>query len=283
MQNKKTRNKLAGDELTDSKLTGGKSAWKEIIGDNVKGNELAGDGSIGNRLTRNGLLGNGLTESELMGDRLTEDEVIRYENTGISFGGKKIISGFSLRVLKGKKILLRGKSGIGKSTLFKMLLGFEMPSEGSLYYRGKPVNAQVAWQIRREVSYVSQDVDLGEGPVKDLLDEIFSYHPNREKRNPEKLNALMREFELEQDIPEKNFENLSGGEKQRIGILIALLLERDIFLLDEATSALDSELKKKVVDHFLKHKAWTLFIISHDREWERDEVEIVEIGKDSSG
>lgn len=90
----------------------------------------------------------------------------------------------------------------------------------------------------------------------------------------------MKEFELEKDTLGKNFENLSGGEKQRLGILIALMLGRDIFLLDEATSALDSELKKRVVDHFLKHEDWTLFVISHDKEWERDEVEILEIGKD---
>ena len=212
-----------------------------------------------------------------------QEEIIKYENIGKFFGSKKVISDFSIRILRGRKILLRGKSGTGKSTLFKMLLGFEKPSEGSLYYRGKPVNSQVAWEIRKEVSYVSQDTDLGEGPVKDLLDEIFTYLPNREKRSPEKLNTLMKEFELEKDILNKNFENLSGGEKQRIGILIALMLGRDIFLLDEATSALDSELKKRVVDHFLKHEDWTLFVISHDKEWERDEVEIVEIleiGKD---
>ena len=209
-----------------------------------------------------------------------QEEIIKYENIGKFFGSKKVISDFSIRILRGRKILLRGKSGTGKSTLFKMLLGFEKPSEGSLYYRGKPVNSQVAWEIRKEVSYVSQDTDLGQGPVKDLLDEIFTYLPNREKRSPEKLNTLMKEFELEKDILNKNFEKLSGGEKQRIGILIALMLGRDIFLLDEATSALDSELKKRVVDHFLKHEDWTLFVISHDKEWERDEVEIVEIGKD---
>lgn len=212
-----------------------------------------------------------------------QEEIIKYENIGKFFGSKKVISDFSIRILRGRKILLRGKSGTGKSTLFKMLLGFEKPSEGSLYYRGKPVNSQVAWEIRKEVSYVSQDTDLGQGPVKDLLDEIFTYLPNREKRSPEKLNTLMKEFELEKDTLNKNFENLSGGEKQRIGILIALMLGRDIFLLDEATSALDSELKKRVVDHFLKHEDWTLFVISHDKEWERDEVEIVEIleiGKD---
>lgn len=209
-----------------------------------------------------------------------QEEIIKYENIGKFFGSKKVISDFSIRILRGRKILLRGKSGTGKSTLFKMLLGFEKPSEGSLYYRGKPVNSQVAWEIRKEVSYVSQDTDLGQGPVKDLLDEIFTYLPNREKRSPEKLNTLMKEFELEKDTLDKNFENLSGGEKQRIGILIALMLGRDIFLLDEATSALDSELKKRVVDHFLKHEDWTLFVISHDKEWERDEIEIVEIGKD---
>ncbi len=70
-----------------------------------------------------------------------------------------------------------------------MLLGFEKPSEGSLYYREKPVNVQVAWEVRREISYVSQDADLGEGTVGNLLDEIFSYRPNREKRNPEKFEA----------------------------------------------------------------------------------------------
>jgi len=209
-----------------------------------------------------------------------QEEIIKYENIGKFFGSKKVISDFSIRILRGRKILLRGKSGTGKSTLFKMFMGFEKPSEGSLYYRGKPVNSQVAWEIRKEVSYVSQDTDLGQGPVKDLLDEIFTYLPNREKRSPEKLNTLMKEFELEKDTLNKNFENLSGGEKQRIGILIALMLGRNIFLLDEATSALDSELKKRVVDHFLKHEDWTLFVISHDKEWERDEVEIVEIGKD---
>jgi putative ABC transport system ATP-binding protein len=211
-----------------------------------------------------------------------QEEIIKFENVGKSFCSKKVILDFSIRILRGQKILLRGKSGTGKSTLFKMLMGFEKPSKGSLYYMEKSVNSQIAWEIRKEVSYVSQDTDLGQGPVKDLLDEILSYRPNREKKSHEKLNMLMKEFELEKDTLEKNFENLSGGEKQRIGILIALMLGRDIFLLDEATSALDSELKKRVVDHFINHKDWTLFVISHDKEWERDGVEIVEVEKDSS-
>lgn len=211
-----------------------------------------------------------------------QDEIIRYESAGISFGRKKVLSDFSLCIRRGKKVLMKGKSGTGKSTLIKILMGFEKLSEGSVYYRGKPLSPQVAWQVRKEVAYVSQDTDLGEGPVKTLLEEVNSYRPNREKMKPEKLHMFMNELELEKDILDKNFENLSGGEKQRIGILIALLLERDIFLLDEATSALDSGLKKKVADIFLKQAGWTLFIVSHDREWESKEVEIVEIGKNGT-
>ena len=83
----------------------------------------------------------------------------------------------------------------------------------------------------------------------------------------------MRELGLEDDILDKNFQELSGGEKQRIGILIALLLNRDIYLLDEVTSALDVNLKKTVADYFLARENWTLLVISHDREWECDWIE----------
>ncbi|MGB9926880.1 MAG: ABC transporter ATP-binding protein [Methanosarcina sp.] len=208
---------------------------------------------------------------------IRRDEIIRYENVEVSFKNKQVISSFSILILKGEKVLLRGKSGTGKSTLFKMLLGFEKPSKGAIYYKGSPLTPDLVWKIRKEVSYISQDTDLGEGSVKALLEEIFSFHPNRGKDNPEKLKGLMQELELEKEILEKYFENLSGGEKQRIGILVALMLGREIFLLDEATSALDSELKEKVVNYFLKNSNWTLFIISHDIEWEREGVKVVEI------
>ncbi|AKB25987.1 YbbL ABC transporter ATP-binding protein [Methanosarcina sp. MTP4] len=208
-----------------------------------------------------------------------QDEIIRYEGVGMTYNSKKVLSGFNLNIKRGQKILLKGKSGAGKSTLFKMLLGFEKPTDGALYYRNQPVDPSRVWEIRKEVAYVSQETDLGEGPVKVLLEEIFSYHPNRDKMDPKKLQVLMQDFELEEDTLDKNYEDLSGGEKQRIGILIALMLGREIFLLDEATSALDSELKEKVAEYFLKHGKWTLFIISHDREWEREEVKVVELKK----
>lgn len=205
------------------------------------------------------------------------NELIEYENIGISFENRKVLSGFNLIVKKNQKVLLRGKSGTGKTTLLKMLLGFTKPSEGTIYFRSRAIDSRTCWEARKEIAYVVQDTDLGEGKVKNLLDEIFSYRANKEKLDYGKLQAFMRELDLEDDILEKNFQELSGGEKQRIGILTALLLNRDIYLLDEVTSALDAKLKKKVADYFLAREDWTLLIISHDREWERDWMEIIDL------
>ncbi|WP_230669044.1 ABC transporter ATP-binding protein [Methanosarcina barkeri] len=182
-----------------------------------------------------------------------------------------------MTIKKNQKILLRGKSGTGKTTLLKILLGFTKPSEGTIYFRNRVIDSKTCWEARKEIAYIVQDTDLGEGKVKSLLDEIFSYRANKEKLDHEKLRAFIRELELEDDILEKNFQELSGGEKQRIGILIALLLNRNIYLLDEVTSALDAKLKKKIADYFLSREDWTLLIVSHDREWERDGMETINI------
>lgn len=214
---------------------------------------------------------------EPLNNELINNELIKYENIGISFGNRRVLSGFNLIVKKNQKILLRGKSGVGKTTLLKMLLGFTKPSEGTLYFRNRVIDSKTCWEARKEIAYVVQDTDLGEGKVKNLLDEIFSYRANKEKLDSEKLWTFMRELELEDDILEKNFQELSGGEKQRVGILIALLLNRNIYLLDEATSALDAKLKKKVADYFLAREDWTLVIVSHDKEWERDWMRIIDL------
>jgi putative ABC transport system ATP-binding protein len=205
------------------------------------------------------------------------NELVKYENIGISFNNRKVLSGFNLSVKKKQKVLLRGKSGVGKTTLLKMLLGFTKPVEGTLYFRNRVIDSRTCWEARKEIAYVVQDTDLGEGKVKNLLDEIFSYRANKEKLDQEKLRVFMHELELEGNILDKNFQELSGGEKQRIGILIALLLNRKIYLLDEVTSALDGNLKKKIADYFLAQEDWTLLVISHDKEWERDWIETIDL------
>ena len=107
------------------------------------------------------------------------NELIKYENIGISFENKRILSGFNLSIKKKQKVLLRGKSGIGKTTLLKMLLGFTKPAEGALYFQNHIIDSKTCWEARKKIAYVAQDTDLGEGKVKNLLNEIFSYKSNQ--------------------------------------------------------------------------------------------------------
>ena len=102
-------------------------------------------------------------------------ELIKYKNIGISFENKRILSGFNLSIKKKQKILLRGKSGAGKTTLLKMVLGFTKPAEGTLYFQTRILDSKTCWEARKKIAYVMQDTDLGEGKVRKLLNEVFSY------------------------------------------------------------------------------------------------------------
>lgn len=197
-------------------------------------------------------------------------ELIKYRDVGVSFNGSCLFSDFNLIINKGDKILLKGRSGTGKSTLLKILLGIIRTDEGDVYFRDRNVCSKTVWDIRKEIAYVSQDTDIGEGIVKDLVNDIFHYHNNHGMKYHNKRNSLLEYFELDKSLLYKRFEDLSGGEKQRICLIISILLGKDIFVLDEVTSALDPELKDKVVDYFLKNEDWTLFIVSHDDVWERE-------------
>lgn len=204
-------------------------------------------------------------------------EIIRYEGIDISYDGVKIISDFNLSITKGEKILVKGDSGTGKSTLMKLLLGFAQQSRGNLYFQEELVDENLVWEMRKKVAYVPQVLDIGKGNVDNFINVILSYQVNRTTLNYSRINYFLNLFNLKRDILNKDFEDLSGGEKQRIAIIISLLIDRYIYLLDEPTSALDFHLKKKIIDYFLENENLTVFIVSHDKEWVRDGVKVVDI------
>ena len=210
-------------------------------------------------------------------------EIIRMENVSVTvqekLKDKSIFSELTLSVNKGEKVLVKGRSGIGKTTIFRLILGFTKPSAGEIYFEGKRINPALSWDIRKRVAHISQDSDIGEGPVMSLFDEVFSYDSNQGKFDLSELEDLLSEFSLKEDILSKKFENLSGGEKQRIAIIISLLTKKDIFLLDEITSDLDIALKEKIVNFFLSHPEWTVIAISHDPEWEREGIRVIEFSR----
>lgn len=190
--------------------------------------------------------------------------MIKFSNISKSFSEKIILNGLSFEIGKNEKVIFSGKSGIGKSTIFKILLGFEKPDSGNIYFENQLVNEKNIWNIRSKIAYVSQDVDIGIGKVSALFDFTLNLKTNNNK-NINNISELLSTFGLNDDFLSKNIEELSGGEKQRIAIINSLILKRDIFLLDEITSSLDTDLKVKIIDYFMKNPNFTVLYISHDK------------------
>lgn len=202
--------------------------------------------------------------------------MIRYDDIHLDYAGKNIFSGFSLEVSENEKLLISGPSGCGKTSLFKILLGFTRISSGRVLYNDREVNARTIRAVRRNLFYLSQDIDFRNAPVNAVLDEVFSYEPNRGLvPMPANREHLMKMLDLGDDILRQDMQKLSGGERQRLGLLVCFLLNRPVWLLDEPTSSLDKKLRRKVVDYVMA-TGKTVLIVSHDDIWRKaDNLKIV--------
>ncbi len=194
------------------------------------------------------------------------NQMIQFKNVSKQFSVHFVLQNFSFEIQKAEKINITGRSGIGKTTIFKLLLGFVKPDKGEILFKGEVLNDKTIWDFRKRIVYISQDLNIGSGKVYQLFEETLSLKANAELKTEslKSLNELLIQFELNETILNKDIEDLSGGEKQRIAIINGLLLNRDIFLLDEITSALDKTLKQKVIDFFYLHPNFTVLSISHD-------------------
>lgn len=193
--------------------------------------------------------------------------MIRFEDIHLAFSGKRLFSGFNLEVPENQKLLISGPSGCGKTTLFKLLLGFEKVAAGRIFCGDLEVTASNIRAIRNRIFYLSQNIDFRNAPVGVVLEEIFTYEPNRAVQPGDSLRQdLMELLELDAEILRQNLPELSGGEKQRLGLLVGFMLNRPVWLLDEPTASLDEGLRKKVLDHVMA-AGKTILVISHDSIW----------------
>lgn len=196
--------------------------------------------------------------------------------------GRRVISDFNAEVYPGEKLLIYGPSGTGKTTLFRLLLGFVGPDEGTIAFEGTPVRGKYVWYVRSKTAYVPQVPDLGEGRTGDIVGELFDFKQNQSlKVTKKKLRDAFNRLGLPRTIMEDRFETLSGGEKQRVGFALALLLDREVLLLDEPTASLDGELKKEVI-HMTSSMNGdrTILVISHDEAWKNtDNFRVLEMRK----
>ena len=161
--------------------------------------------------------------------------------------------------------MLTGASGIGKSTLLRCILGFTIPESGEILVNGVPVDGETVWRLRTQVAYVPQEPELGEGTLRRWFEQPFSFKANSHlKDNLERLPRLLQRLSLPATLLEAEVARLSGGEKQRVVLISALLLEREVLLLDEPTSALDRENSLAVVSLLRSLEGLTILSISHD-------------------
>ena len=194
--------------------------------------------------------------------------MIRFENINLVFQDKRIFHDLDFHVRKNEKVVLTGRSGLGKSSVFGLILGFVRPGQGRVVFDGMPVDAKSVWQVRRRIAFVDQDVSLGQGRVRDWMDHVAGLRANTNADfSGEKVRTVFEKFSLESAILDKDVSRLSGGERQRVALVTAVLLDRSVFLLDEVTSGLDEALKKRVVDFFCDRPDWTVVAISHDKAW----------------
>ncbi|MCX7112813.1 MAG: ATP-binding cassette domain-containing protein [Proteobacteria bacterium] len=192
--------------------------------------------------------------------------LIQFDWVGVSIRGKAILTGISFALNAGDKAVFRGKSGAGKSTVLKTLMGL-YPFGGTVCFQGKPLDKAVIAEIRRCAAYIGQEPVLGAETVRDalLLPFQFKAHSGNKPSESNLIDALQT-LHLPEAILSQDCSRVSGGEKQRIALARGLLLGKSLYLLDEVTSALDVESKQAVFDVFADTKL-TVLSVAHDPDW----------------
>jgi putative ABC transport system ATP-binding protein len=213
-----------------------------------------------------------------------EPHAIEIDHVGVRYDGRWVLKDFSLGLARGEKVTLTGPSGAGKSTVLRCVLGLVVPQEGSVRVFGRPVDERHVWQVRRQLAYVAQEPDLGAGTAREVLERPFHYKANAPLRgNLGRTIELLERFCLPAPLLDKEIATLSGGEKQRIALISAILLDRPVVLLDEASSALDRENKQAVAGFFREVRDLTVLSVSHDTEWQAFSERVVHLSRPADG
>lgn len=151
-----------------------------------------------------------------------------------------VLSGVSLTLDDGEIGILLGKNGSGKTTLFRNILGINHPATGSILFDGKDITRLSRRERARLIAYVPQHIHFGELSVFDsiMLGRISYFGLSAGSEDISAVNRIIDEMGLS-SIANRNAEELSGGEKQKVAIARALAQEPKLLIFDEPTGNLD--------------------------------------------
>lgn len=175
--------------------------------------------------------------------------MINFNNVTFSYKGseKEILKNFSLNINKGDRIWLSGESGIGKTTVLRLIMGLEKATKGKVSVDGN-VKISAVFQEDRLIPFVSAGKNIA----------LFS--------SEEKAKELMSELSLTQWF-NASVDSLSGGMKRRLSIARALSKDFDLLILDEAFNGLDNDTAENVAELINKYcKDKTVIMVTHHKK-----------------
>lgn len=180
----------------------------------------------------------------------------------------------SLKAYEGQTLGIIGESGCGKSTLVRTVLQIHPATSGEVIFEGQDIlklRGEAARQNRRKIQMVFQDPTAAFNPkmkVKEIVTEpLLNFGLIKKSEVDAKAAELLTMVELPVEFKDRYPHNMSGGQRQRLGIARALSLEPKIVVCDEATSALDVSVQEKVCELLVrlqKEKNITYLFICHD-------------------
>jgi len=183
--------------------------------------------------------------------------------------GQHVLKNLKLNIDKGEFVYLMGSSGAGKTTLFRLMTGFERPTSGSLTINGYNLdtsNKNEILRFRRSIGVVFQDFRLlYDRSVFDNVALPLQIQNMHSFQVMERVENILNKVGLRRRMNESP-RHLSGGEKQRVAIARALVHEPDLIIADEPTGNLDWKLSEEINQLFMSvnEMGTTVIIATHD-------------------
>ena len=171
-----------------------------------------------------------------------------------------IIKGLSAELRPGQTLALLGRNGAGKTTLINTILGFTLPSSGSVHLWGQPCH-NMPMALKHKLGYVPQTSQLlPRLKVKQHLDYFRALRP---VWNEARVKAVLGECDIPMD---KTVQKLSVGQQQQLAIALAVAHEPELLILDEPVASLDPGARRdflKLLNHLTEHQPFTALMSSH--------------------
>lgn len=177
--------------------------------------------------------------------------MISFHQLEKNFGRNRVLRGIDLTLNQPGITAILGPNGSGKTTLLKCLLGLVIPDSGVIRFMDQPIKDKHLY--RREIAHVPQSADFPENlSPNELLQMSKDLHPAITREN-----MLIDLFELKPEM-EKKMGNLSGGNRQKVNLLLGLMYDNPVIILDEPSNGLDPlsflNLKKFLLDEGTRNK-----------------------------